>query len=63
MGIIKYLSWLVVFVLLIDILVSLILGHISDYYNPNIKATYSGFIASILGISLAGLLFGIGRLA
>lgn len=63
MGIIKYLSWLVVLVLMVNILVSLILGHISDYYNPNIKATYSGFIASILGISLAGLLFGIGRLA
>ena len=63
MGIIKYLSWLVVLVLMVNILVSLILGHISDYYNPNIKATYSGFIASILGISLAGLLIGIGRLA
>lgn len=63
MGIIKYLSWLVVLVLMVNILVSLILGHISGYYNPDIKATYSGFIASILGISLAGLLIGIGRLA
>lgn len=33
-----------------NIVVSLVLGHISNFYNPNIKSTFSGFIASILGI-------------
>lgn len=36
--------------LLIDLIVSIILGHISNFYNPQIKATYSGTVASVLGI-------------
>lgn len=36
--------------LVVDLIVSIILGHIGNFYNPQIKATYSGTVASILGI-------------
>ena len=56
MNIIRYLSLAVILVLVINIIVSFVVGHVGDYYNPGIKATYSGFVASLLGISLAVLL-------
>lgn len=37
-------------ILSIDLVVSLILSHITNYYNPSIKSTYSGVVASVLGI-------------
>lgn len=52
----KYFCLTVIFILIVNIVVSLVLGHISAYYNPDIKATYSGLVASLLGISLAILL-------
>lgn len=61
MSIIRYLSLAVILVLVINIIVSFVLGHIGDYYNPGIKATYSGFVASLLGISLAVLLITVSR--
>jgi hypothetical protein len=61
MIIIRYLSLAVILMLVVNIVVSLVLGHIGDYYNPGIKATYSGFVASLLGISLAVLLITVSR--
>lgn len=43
-------------ILVADVVVSLVIGHISDYYNPNIKSTASGFDAALLGIALVILL-------
>lgn len=60
MNIIRYLSLAVILVLVINIIVSFVLGHIRDS-NPGIKATYSGFVASLLGISLAVLLITVSR--
>lgn len=59
MASIGYLGWLSISVLAVNLVVSLVLGHIADYYNPNIKATYSGFVGSILGISLSALLIAV----
>lgn len=49
---IKYILLATLVILLADVLVSLIVGQLNDYYNPNIRATYSGFDAAILGIFL-----------
>ena len=47
---IKLQSIILIFISLTNFIISLILGHIANYYNPNIKATYSSVIASLLGI-------------
>lgn len=52
----KILTGIAIGILVIDLIVSLILGHIDNYYNPSIKATYSGFVASVLGIVFGILL-------
>lgn len=47
---IKYILWLIAAILIVDVLVSLICGHLVTYYNDYIRSTYSGFDASVLGI-------------
>ena len=47
---IKYILWLIAAILIVNVIVSLICGHLSTYYNDSIRSTYSGFDASVLGI-------------
>lgn len=54
---IKYILWLIAAILIVNVIVSLICGHLSTYYNDSIRSTYSGFDASVLGILMIILIF------
>lgn len=54
---IKYILWLIAAILVVNVIVSLIFGHLGNYYNDSIRSTYSGFDASILGILIIILIF------
>ena len=47
---IKILAYILLTILVVDLIVSLVLGHVSNFYDPQIKASYSATIASLLGI-------------
>lgn len=46
----KLLLYLLICILVVNIIVSLVLGHLVNYYNPSIKAIYSGVMGAMLGI-------------
>lgn len=52
----KFLSIVCLSLFIVNLTISLIIGHIQNYYNPSIKSTYTGFCSSLIGISFCILL-------
>ncbi len=52
----KIIFWGLIALSIVDAIVSLILGHVNQYYNPRVTASLNGFVASAIAISLVVLL-------
>jgi hypothetical protein len=48
----KIAFWALITISIVNAIVSLVIGHINNYYNPNITANINGFVASAIAISL-----------
>ncbi len=55
----KVASLILILLFIANLITSIIVGHLSNYYNPNIKSNYSGAVASLIGISTCLLLLAI----
>lgn len=52
----KYITLILILLLVLILAASIVIGHLTTFYSTVIKATYSGVIASLMMLSLVGLL-------
>ncbi len=51
----KLIFWAIIVLSTINAVVSLIIGHLSDYFNPQVTASLYGFVSSLIAVTLAVL--------
>lgn len=51
----KLFFWAIIALSAVNAIVSLTIGHLSNYFNPQITASLRGFISSLIAVTLAVL--------